>query len=181
MENVADQKSLILQDVPEVPALPRGKRRELTGFAKIYHDYRLGRIGCKELEEQGELLAKGRSQLLYERIKVLTDIWRTHAAAVKEAFITAAEEYVQFILDSAQVRINANKHAKVNEAITNYYDLLSSLREDLPDDLRQISIETGRGILNKTIDDIIKSRYHIEDSLNRPSFEKRGFLDRLRA
>jgi|GEM_PF-2162970 hypothetical protein len=156
-----DKKELVARVIPDTPTL-KNEGVELTGFAKLLNDYQMGLIERKGLVEQRQILSLTKLQLLRDRTNEIITAYRYQATAARIAFIKEAEEYVNYIMDQASIRIADNKVMAIKKAVENFADLMLGIREDLSPELANKIKQSGELLLDKTIDEIFTSSFDIE-------------------
>jgi len=156
-----DKKSLVARVVPDTPTL-RDENVELTGLQRILHDYQMGRIERGGLIEKRRILTETKLQLLRDRTNEIIAAYRYQATAARKAFIKEADEYVNYIIDQANLRIADNKQQAIKKAVENFTDLMLGIRSDLSPELVNKIQQGAELLLDKTIDEILASSFDIE-------------------
>lgn len=179
MENLKDKKEMIIQTIPEEPSL-KDNVVDLSGWHKLLHDYKMGLIERKELETKRKVYAETRLQLLRDRTKEIVEAYRVQVSAAKEIIIQMIEQYVTSESIDILVNIGDMKQKAMRQAATNYYNLVSTIDPNWPDDLKTKTIERAASLLEETCSKIWDAAFNIDNAIEKNYPEKRGFLDRFK-
>jgi len=180
MDNQNDKKELAVREVPDIPKIS-DEKVELTGWQRYLHDWKIGKIERKELEEKRKIFAETRIQLLRDRTKEVIEAYRVSASAARETILRAAEEYVKWFFQQSEVRMGSNEADAIQLAINNYYDHIERIRPELPENLKELNMTKAREILDRTMDKIMMTDFKMEEALKRNYPKKKGFLDRFKS
>jgi hypothetical protein len=179
MEDLKNKKvEIISHEVPEIPAL-MNEMPELAGVRRWIHQFRLDRIESETLAKKKKILAEATMQLMKDRTQELVTTWRIQATAVREVMLRAAEDYVDYILIVGKRKMDHNKAMAVKEATEEYWDLVSSIRPDLPDSLKNKVQEKAEMLLDETIASIIGISFDVEKAIERNYPGKKRLFERL--